>query len=56
MPAVIDTAKCTGCEACVGSCPVETITIAGAKAVVGDACIDCGACVDTCPCAAIEMK
>ncbi len=56
MPAVVDPAKCTGCESCVGACPVETIKMNGGKAVVGDACIDCGACVDACPCAAIEMK
>ncbi len=56
MPAVIEVSKCTGCESCVGACPVETITMQAGKAVVGDACIDCGACVGACPCSAIEMK
>ena len=56
MPAFVDKEKCTGCEACVATCPVETIVLKDGKADVGDACVDCGQCVDACPVSAIEMK
>lgn len=56
MPAVVNADKCSGCEACVSTCPVEAITMKSDKAVISDACIDCGQCVDACPCSAIEMK
>ncbi len=56
MPAVVDKEKCTGCEACVKTCPVEAIAIKDEKADVSDACVDCGQCVDACPVTAIEMK
>lgn len=56
MPAKVNQETCTGCEACVGSCPVETITMVDGKALVGDECIDCGACVDECPVESITME
>ncbi len=57
MPAVVDQAKCTGCEACVDSCPVDAISMVNDKAKVSeDDCIDCGQCVDECPVEAIEMQ
>lgn len=56
MPAVVDAKTCTGCGACVETCPVEAIAIKNDKAVVSDECIDCGQCVDECPVSAIEMK
>jgi ferredoxin len=56
MPAKVNEETCSGCEACVSSCPVETITMNDGKAVVGDDCIDCGACVDECPVEAITME
>ena len=56
MPAVVDKEKCTGCEACVSTCPVEAIAMKDSKAEVTDACVDCGQCVDACPVQAIEMK
>lgn len=56
MPAKVDQEKCTGCESCVESCPVEAISMDDAKAKVDDdACVDCGACVDECPVEAIAM-
>ena len=56
MPAKIDADKCTGCEACIESCPSEAIKMEDGKAVIdNDACVDCGVCVDECPVEAIEM-
>ncbi|MCD6394690.1 MAG: 4Fe-4S binding protein [Planctomycetes bacterium] len=57
MPAKVDGEKCTGCEACVESCPSEAIAMAADKAVVdADKCVDCGVCVDECPVEAISME
>ncbi len=57
MPAKIDADKCTGCEACIESCPSEAIKMANGKAVIdNDLCVDCGVCVDECPVEAIEME
>ena len=55
MAAVVDKDTCVGCEACVGSCPVEAISMADGKAEVNDACVDCGACVSSCPVEAISL-
>jgi NADH-quinone oxidoreductase subunit F len=48
----IDLDKCArGCDACVGSCPVEAIftTTGRKKAVDQDLCVKCGECVVACP-------
>jgi NADH-quinone oxidoreductase subunit F len=48
----IDLAKCArGCDACVGSCPVEAIftTKDRKKAVDGKLCVKCGECMVACP-------
>ena len=56
MPAKVDAEKCTGCEACVDSCPSEAIKMAEEKAIIEvDNCVDCGVCVDECPVEAITM-
>ncbi|MBO7147123.1 MAG: 4Fe-4S binding protein [Lentisphaeria bacterium] len=56
MAAKVDGDKCVGCEACIGTCPVEAIAMADGKAVVNeDSCIDCGACVAGCPAEAIAQ-
>lgn len=56
MAAVVDKEKCTGCETCVGVCPVEAITMNSDKAEVNaDTCIDCGSCVGACPEEAITL-
>ena len=56
MAATIDKEKCSGCETCVGACPVSAIAMKDGKAEVnaGD-CIECGACVGECPCEAISL-
>ena len=58
--AVVDAGTCTGCEVCVGTCPVEAIAVDGAvdggKATVNsDACIECGVCVPVCPVSCISQ-
>lgn len=56
MPAKVDPESCTGCGACVDSCPVSAISMVDDKAKVDcESCTDCGACVDTCPVSAISM-
>jgi Fe-S-cluster-containing hydrogenase component 2 len=56
MAAVVDREKCTGCETCVASCPLEAIAMQDAVAAVDqDTCGDCGACVDVCPSEAISL-
>ena len=57
MPAVVNAEECTGCEACVGTCPTEAISMEDGTAVVSaDDCVDCGACVGECPVEAITME
>jgi len=57
MPAKVDAEKCTGCEACVDSCPSEAIKMEDGKACIEvDNCVDCGVCVDECPVEAISME
>ena len=56
MPAVVDKEKCTGCESCLDSCPLDAITMDGEVAVIDEeTCGDCGSCVDVCPVEAISM-
>ena len=57
MPAVVNSDECTGCEACVGACPTEAISMVdGTACVSADDCVDCGACVGECPVEAITME
>ena len=54
--AVVNADICVACEACVGTCPVEAISMDGGKAKVNaDACIECGSCVSVCPVSAISQ-
>lgn len=58
MPAKIDANKCTKCQECVDSCPVECIE--GGEDMVPtineDECVDCGACESACPAEAITIE
>ncbi|MCP4571039.1 MAG: 4Fe-4S dicluster domain-containing protein [bacterium] len=56
MPAIVDVAKCNGCEECVETCPTEVISMVDGHAFVNaEECIDCEACVEECPEEAISM-
>ena len=56
MAVKVDEAKCVGCGACVGTCPVSALEMDGDVVKVdGDTCVDCGACVSACPVEALEM-
>jgi ferredoxin len=57
MAAKVDQGKCTGCEACLESCPSEAIKMDSGKAKIdADTCVDCGVCVGECPVEAISME
>ena len=56
MPAVVNKETCTGCEACLDSCPSEAIVMNDGTADITDACVDCGVCVDECPVESITME
>ena len=53
---LIDKDTCTGCEACVPSCPFGALSMVEEKAAVDEKCNFCGACVDVCPVSAITLE
>ena len=53
---IIDAKTCTGCEACVSSCPFGALSMENQVAVVDEKCTFCGACVDVCPVSAITLE
>jgi len=56
MAASVDPEKCTGCEECVESCPLDAISVTdGTARVDEETCGDCGACVDACSSQAISL-
>jgi ferredoxin len=56
MAAVVSAEKCTGCETCIETCPLDAISMKDGLAVIdADTCGDCGACVDSCPSEAITL-
>lgn len=57
MAAIVNAEKCTGCETCIESCPLEAISMKDGLAVIDpDTCGDCGACIDACPTEAISLE
>ncbi len=52
--AEVNPKKCSGCQACVGECPVGCIDIEdGVAKITAEKCIGCGKCVMVCPSDAI---
>jgi len=52
----LDAAECIGCGACVGTCPVQALTLVDGKVTVdAGTCVDCGACVGSCPVQALSL-
>ena len=47
--------ECISCGACVGDCPVDSISEGASQYEIdADTCIDCGACLGVCPVDAIS--
>ena len=56
MSAKVNPETCSGCEACVTSCPVDAINMIEGKAVINsELCTDCGVCTSECPLESISM-
>ena len=53
---IIDAKTCTGCEACIPTCPFGALSMKENVAVVDEKCTFCGACVDACPVSAITLE
>lgn len=53
---LIDAKTCTGCEACIPTCPFGALSMDKGVAVVNEKCTFCGACVDVCPVSAITLE
>jgi electron transfer flavoprotein alpha subunit len=49
MPIIVTPEKCTGCEACISSCPYDAIVIVGRVAYINEYCQFCKACLPVCP-------
>jgi Pyruvate/2-oxoacid:ferredoxin oxidoreductase delta subunit len=56
MQTSVDSAKCTGCESCIGLCPTDSIKIKeGIAEIIVLFCNGCGFCLEGCGEEAIEM-
>ncbi|WP_422482220.1 [Fe-Fe] hydrogenase large subunit C-terminal domain-containing protein [Pleomorphochaeta sp. DL1XJH-081] len=56
-PIYTELTECRDCYKCVRACPVKSIQVKEARAVVvRDRCISCGRCVDTCPSHAKKIR
>ena len=53
----VDKDLCIGCGACVGTCPLEAISLdeEGKAEVDHEICVGCGACEQECPMEAIKV-
>ena len=52
----LDTARCACCGGCVSVCPVDALTMAETRLVIGETCIDCGNCASACPVGALSAE
>ena len=51
-----DRSKCLYCGACVGTCPVEALTLYSSWVDIDhDTCTECGICVRLCPVGAMSL-
>jgi Fe-S-cluster-containing hydrogenase component 2 len=56
MAVIIDKETCTGCGACIETCPVEALEMVDEKAVCdAEKCVDCGVCIEACPVESISL-
>lgn len=53
--AVIDEARCTRCEQCIGICPMQAISLGETVTIDASKCTGCGACTSECPTDAISL-
>jgi ferredoxin len=51
---IVDQSMCMRCGACVGSCPVNAMTLEETRITVNEACIDCWLCTRACPVGALD--
>ncbi len=51
----LDEKSCTGCGACVDTCPFGALVLEGDLVRILDSCTDCGACVSSCPSEALIL-
>jgi NAD-dependent dihydropyrimidine dehydrogenase PreA subunit len=56
MAVAIEHGMCMHCGACVGTCPVNALTLDETVVRVSDECIDCGICTRACPVGAIDEE
>ena len=55
MPAIVDAARCNGCQRCELACPAHAVSVMDCIAVIApDECTDCGHCSEVCPNGAIH--
>jgi NAD-dependent dihydropyrimidine dehydrogenase PreA subunit len=50
----VDQSMCMRCGACVGTCPVNAMTLEETRITVSDECIGCNLCLRTCPVGALD--
>ena len=55
MAAMTFTAACTGCGACLLTCPTHAIRPDGGRLRVTARCTGCGECVEICPADAMDL-
>jgi ferredoxin len=56
MAVVTFTSACTGCGACLLTCPTHAIRPAGGRlSVVEELCTGCGECMEICPADAVSL-